>query len=174
MLGSVSSVCSLVSSAASVGFSGSRRFAPPSAVASLAFGSVAPSAVVSVGCASGSDSAARVAFPAAVVFRVASFGSGRGAFARRSSAFVRGLAASPAPLLVSFPFASCPSGLFPSPSSSACFCGLGSGSWASAALAAGLGVPVLVWLPSGLSAPAGWGFASLGGGWFFRPSQLLF
>src|SRR5690606_34124227 len=100
-------------------------------------------------------------------FSASSFGSGRGAFARRSVAVVRAVASSPAGVWVSFPQSACPAGLLPSRSSSACFCGLGSGSWASLAFAVGLGVPSFVWLPAGVVPPAGWGFLSLGGGWFF-------
>lgn len=164
VLGSVSS---LVSSASAVGFCGSRSALPPSVVSASVFGAVASSAVVSVGCARGFDFLARGAFPSASVWSASSFGVGRGAFARRSVAFVRSLSRSASPLLVAFPACSAPVGLAPSAFSSRCFCGLGSGSWASVALAVGLGCPVLVWLPSGVSAPASWGFVSVGGGFWF-------
>lgn len=156
-----SSVLSVVSGAAVVGFSGSRSVVPvvfPAVVAA-----VAPGASVLVGCARGVDAAARAAFPGARVFSVSSFGSGRGAFAARSVAFVRALS-SAGGVLLSFPSSACPVGLVPSASSSRCFCGAGSGSWASLAFAVGLGVPCVVFAPFGV--PAGWGFSSCGGGWF--------
>ncbi|AXH76799.1 MAG: hypothetical protein [Caudoviricetes sp.] len=131
-------VCELVSSAAAVGFSGSRSVAPdPAVVASLVF--LCPSAVA-VGCARGVDAAFRSELVAPVVFRVSDFSfSGRGAFAARSVACVRWVAARSG-LWVSFPSSPCPAGLLPSPSSSRCFSGFGSGSWASLAFA--------VWLRS--------------------------
>lgn len=167
-------VLSVLSSASSVGFCGSRSFVPPLAVSSFCFDAVVPSASVAVGCARGSDALVRSFFPGASVFSVSAFGVGRGAFARRSVAFVRSLSASPSPLLVSFPASACPAGLLPSASASACFCGLGSGSWASVALAVGLGVSVLVWVPAGVPCPVGFDFVAVGGGWFFSVSLLLF
>lgn len=158
---------SLFASVSSVGFCGSRSVVPPVSSLAPVFSAVPLSASVSVGCARGFDCFVRGCFPLARVFSVASFGSGRRAFARRSSAFVSALASSPAPLLVGAPAVSCPAGLFPSPSSSVCFRGLGSGSWASLALALGLGCRVLVFLPVGVVPPAGWGFVSSGGGWWF-------
>lgn len=159
-------VVSLVSEFSCVGFSGSRL---PSAVslASLAWacGLVPTGAAVVVGCARGIDQAVRATFPTAQVFQVSSFGRGRGAFAARSVACVRSVAASSG-LWVSFPSAACPMGLLPSPKSSKCFSGLGSGTWASLAFAIGSGVPCLVFLPAGVSVPVGWGFEPLGGGWF--------
>lgn len=150
----------------SVGFSGSRSLSGLAfgRCRSLAAAAVACGCAVSVGCAAGADAAARLgAGGAAVVWSVASgrWGRGRGAFAGRSAAFVRALAAAPAPLLVSFPAAPCPAGLRPSASSSSCFSGFGSGSWASLALAVGLGVPVRVFLPAGVVPPAAWGAWSL-------------
>ena len=118
---------------------------------------------VFVGCASGVDAAFRGFFPSARVFSAASFGSGRGAFAARSAAVVRAVQLAGG-VWVSFPSGACPAGLLPSASSSGAFCGSGSGSWASAAFAVGSGLPVLVF---GSRPPAGWGFVSLGGGWWF-------
>lgn len=157
------SVSLVVSSAALVGFSGSRSSVPAvvaSQVASLVSGRVF------VGCARGVDRFFRGCFPSAEVFSVS--GSSRGAFAARSVSFVQSLAASGG-VLVSFPSAACPVGLLPSSSCSRCFSGFGSGSWASLAFAVGLGVQSLVFAPFGV--PSGWGFVSLGGGWFqFVPS----
>ncbi len=157
------SVSSVLSSASLVGFSGSRSSVPAVAgsVASLV------SCAVVVGCARGVDSFFRGAFPLARVFSVSAFGSGRGAFAARSAAFVRALATGGG-VLVSFPSSPCPAGLLPSASSSRAFCGSGSGSWASLAFAVGSGVPCFVFAPFGV--PSGWGFAACGGGWFsFAP-----
>jgi hypothetical protein len=170
------SLSSVFSSASAVGFCGSRSAVPPVSVSSAVFSLVCPGVPVSVGCARGFDALARGVFPGASVFSVASFGAGRGAFARRSVAFVRALSLSPGAVLFSAPGVSCPAGLVPSVSSSACFCGLGSGSWASVAFALGLGVRVVVWVPSSSFLPAGWGFVSLGSGFFSAvPSQgLLF
>jgi len=159
-------VSSRVLSASWVGFSGSRSVVPPFAVWSAVVGVVPQSSAVSVGCAQGVDSFVRSSFPSAVVFRAASFGRGRGAFAARSVAFVRALSLVPLSVLVSFPAAACPTGLLPSSQSSTCFCGLGSGSWASLAFAVGSGVHCFVWLPAGVVVPASWGFVSLGGGWW--------
>jgi hypothetical protein len=161
-----SPLVSALSRSSAVGFSGSRSVLPPAVVSSAVFASVPASSSVLVGCAPGLDRCARLAFPSAVVFSVSSFGSGRGAFARRSVAFVSALSAASAPVLVSFPGASCPPGLVPSSASRSCFCGLGSGSWASLAFAVGLGVPCFVWLPPGVSFPSWWSAVALGGGWF--------
>lgn len=157
---------SALSRSSAVGFSGSRSAALVPAVALSVFQSVPVSSRVFVGCALGLDSAARAVFPHAVVYRASSFGVGRGAFAARSVALVRGLSSCPAPVFVSFPGAACPQGLVPSASSSACFCGLGSGSWASLAFAVGLGIPCFVWLPPGVSFPSSWSAVWLGGGWW--------
>jgi len=104
------------------------------------------------------------------VFRASSFVRPGVPFAAalvaRSVAFVRAVAASPAPCLAAFVSSPCPAGLVPSSSPSRCFCGLGSGSWASVALAVGLGVPVRVFVclpgdgPGFL--PSAWGSWSLG------------
>ena len=155
-------------SGAVVGFSGGRRlssvFRP--LVAGVAAGVAAGGRSVVVGCAGGADGFVRSAVPAAAVFRAASFGSGPAAFAARSVALVRAVAAGGAGSgLVVFPAAPCPAGLLPSPRSLACFCGLGSGSWASAAFAAGLGLRVVVF-PCGFSALPPWGvWRPLAGAW---------
>lgn len=151
-----------------VGFSGSRS-AVPAVLSSVLCLRSRSTGLSFVGCASGVDSSVRRGLSgcAVQVFSVSSFGAGRGAFAARSVAFVRGLSASGG-VLVSFPSAACPVGLSPSASSSSAFCGLGSGSWASLAFAVGVGVPCFVFSPFGV--PCGWGFAPLGGGWFsFSP-----
>jgi hypothetical protein len=167
------SAAALVADFPCVGFSGSRA---PSAASLSALsglvGSVAPGAAVVVGCARGIDHAARVAFPSAQVFHASSFGSGRGSFAARSVACVRAVAASGG-VWVSFPGSPCPAGLRPSGRSSVAFSGLGSGTWASLAFALGSGVPCLVFLPSGVPAPAGWGLVSLGGGWFHAAPAIV-
>ncbi|MEA5511782.1 hypothetical protein VB715_18580 [Crocosphaera sp. UHCC 0190] len=170
-----SAVSSVLSSAAAVGFSGSRRLVPgAAAVVAAAVAAVPPSVPFSVGCARGVDSLARSLCPGASVFSVASgrWGVGRGAFAGRSVACVRSVAV-PGGVWVSFPSSPCPVGLAPSPSSSRCFSGSGSGSWASLAVALGLGLRCVVWLPAGVSAPVGWGLVSVGGGWWvFSPAAV--
>lgn len=170
----------VLSAASVVGFSGSRSPSPLSSAALSAALVLLPlSARVCVGCARGVDAAVRASVPGASVFAVSSgrWGVGRGAFAARSSACVRAVAAAGSSgLWLSFPSGACPAGLLPSSASSRCFSGLGSGSWASLAFAVGLGVPSLLFLPGGLCPPPGWGFAPLSGcpGWFFFPgsSQL--
>jgi hypothetical protein len=165
------SVLSVFARAGAVGFSGSRSSVPavvPAVVVAVA-GLRCP---VFVGCARGVDAAFRAAFPGASVLAASSFGSGRGSFAARSAACVRAVASAGSGsagsflggLWVSFPSGPCPSGLLPSASSARAFCGSGSGTWASAAFAVGSGLPVLVF---GWAPPAGWGFVSLGGGWWF-------
>lgn len=158
---------SALSGAASVGFCGSRSVVPPLSLWVSVASLVPAGAVVSCGCVGGLCGVARGSFPGAVVFSASSFGSGPSSFVRRSVALVGSVAASPAAVWVSFPAVACPAGVLPSAVSSRCFCGGGSGSWASAAFAVGSGLPVFVWLPAGLVAPRGWGFVSLGGGWFF-------
>jgi hypothetical protein len=165
------SVLSVLSQVGAVGFSGSRS-AVPAVVPAVAAAVAALRCPVFVGCARGVDAAFRAAFPGALVLAASSFGSGRGSFAARSTACVRAVAVAGAGsagsflggLWVSFPSGPCPSGLLPSASSSRAFCGAGSGTWASAAFAVGSGLPVLVF---GWAPPAGWGFVSLGGGWWF-------
>jgi hypothetical protein len=160
-------VLSVFARTGAVGFSGSRSVVPAVAAAVAAL-----RCPVFVGCARGVDAAFRAAFPGASVLAASSFGSGRGSFAARSAACVRAVAVAGAGaagsflggLWVSFPSGPCPSGLLPSASSSRAFCGSGCGSWASAAFAVGSGLSVLVF---GVCPPAGWGFVSLGGGWWF-------
>lgn len=160
-----SAIVSALSSASAVGFSGSRSFAPM-AVISAAIAEVPDSVPISVGCARGVDAAVRSLCPRVRVYSVVEVGfSGRGAFAARSIACVRSVAV-PGGLWVSFPSSPCPSGLMPSASSSRCFSGSGSGSWASLAFALGSGVRCLVFLPSALCAPVGWGLSPVGGGWW--------
>ena len=162
----VHAAAALVAQCPCIGFSGSRKPSPASLSAFHWLAGQVPSiALVVVGCAPGIDQAARLAFPSAQVFHASSFGSGRGSFAARSIACVRSVVASGG-LWASFPAAPCPGGLLPSAKSSKCFYGSGSGTWASLAFAAGSGLPCLVYLPSGLSAPGGWGLQLLAQGWF--------
>lgn len=152
------------SSAAPLGFSGSRSVVPPvlSAVLLLVARS---SCMVFVGCALGVDGMVRAELGAhrLRVFTVCR-DSGRGGFAARSIDFVDSLAAASGSLL-SFPSGVCPVGLVPSYSASRCFSGFGSGSWATLAWAVGLGVPCFIFL--GVSgAPSGWDLADIGWGWW--------
>jgi hypothetical protein len=166
-----------------VGFSGSRSlsgsFAP--LVRRVVAAVVAAGLPVAVGCAAGADRLVRAAAPGARVFSVSSgvWGAGRGAFAARSVALVRAVAAAgPGSSFVGFVAGACPAGLVPSAAPGACFCGLGSGSWASLALAAGLGLPVVVFwcAPGPVALPASWGAWSLlgsgpsAGGWALVPA----
>lgn len=167
-----------------VGFCGFRRLPPAwgPLVSSVVSSVVAGGRQVAVGCAPGADALVRSApaFPAgAVVFRASSFGRGRGAFAARSVALVRAVAASgPGRGLVSFPGRACPASVIPSAASGSCFSGAGSGSWASCAFAAGLGVPVVVFLPASVVVPPWpggvWSPAAAGGvwssGWLWVPA----
>jgi hypothetical protein len=148
------------------GFSGSRSSVPSGAAYRVAR-LVPASASVFVGCAPGVDEFFRSSFPSATVLQASSFGSGPGAFAARSVAVVRAVAAANG-LWVSFPCSPCPSGLLPSCFSSKAFCGSGSGSWASLAFALGSGVPSLVFLGCSLPCPRGWGLIPVAGwsGWF--------
>lgn len=152
---SVSLLSSVLASGSVVGVSGSRAPSPASAsVCRWAVGQLAPGASVVTGCARGIDGVARLARPSASVIQASAFGAGRGALAARSVAVVRAVAsAGPSALWLAFPSGPCPAGLVPSRQPSACFAGHGSGTWASAALAVGLGVPALVFLPSGVAAP---------------------
>jgi hypothetical protein len=178
----VSSLLRFPAGFGSVGFSGSRSLSGRRAalVRSLAASCAAAGLAVLVGCAAGADRSARLGAPGARVFRASAFRrSGvpaRASFAARSVAFVRALAASPRPLLVSAPGGPCPARARPG---SAWVSGVG-GSWASAALAAGLGVPVAVLLPAGVAPPAAWGpwalvsAGPLAGAWFLSPPPSLF
>ena len=149
------------------GFSGSRSELPSFGAASRVVSLVPTSASVFIGCASGVDAYFRWRFPSASVFYASSFGSGPGAFAARSVAVVRAVAAADG-LWVSFPCSPYPAGLLPSASPSRAFCGSGSGSWASLAFALGSGVPSLVFLGCSLPCPRGWGLIPVPGwsGWF--------
>lgn len=168
--GGWSFLVSRVRSAPVVGFSGSRA---PSRVSLAAVGSAAswvrPGSAVLVGCARGVDARVRSRFPGARVFSVSSgrFGSGRAAFARRSAACVRAVAAAGG-VWLSFPAGACPVRLVPG---SVWRSASGSGSWGSLALAVGLGVPCVVFLPGSVSPPSGWGFVSVAGcpGWWWFP-----
>ena len=147
-----------------VGFAGSRVSGGPLCVAARgACASVPPGVPVSVGCASGVDAVVRSAFPRATVFAVSSgrWGSGRGAFARRSAALVSSLL--PGGVLVVLPLGPCPGVVSPSPVASRCWCGGGSGSWAAAAFALGLGLRVALWAPA---VPWFVSAVPLGGGWW--------
>ena len=161
----VRSLAGFLVGASVVGFAGSRVSGGPLCVAARgACAAVPPGVPVAVGCASGVDAVVRSAFPRATVFAVSSgrFGSGRGAFARRSAALVSSLA--PGGVLVVLPLGPCPGVVSPSPVASRCWCGGGSGSWASAAFALGLGLPVALWAPAGV--PWFVSAACLGGGWW--------
>lgn len=147
-----------------VGFCGS-RFLPASVsplVSSVVGSVVASGRGVAVGCAAGADALVRAACPGAQVFSVVTgrWGQGPQAFAARSSALVRAVAASGAGAgMVGFVAGPCPVGVVPARSwrSSSVV----SGSWSSLALAAGLGVPVVVF-------PVGWAWrppAWAGGSW---------
>ena len=157
----VSSRPSPFAGVSSVGFSGSRSLPPVASAALSALLPCVPAGVrLSVGCAAGADAVVRSWFgavPSLLVFSVASgrFGSGRSAFARRSSRCVLSVAAGSRGLLVVVPGGACPAGVRPSRS----FSGRGSGSWGSAAFALGRGRRVLVWLPSG-SLPPAWSSVS--------------
>lgn len=149
-----------------VGFSGSRAPSIASAQAlQWALTALPSEATVMVGCAAGIDALVRDACPSARVFRASDYGVGRGAWAARSIACVRAVAAAGG-VWISLPDAVCPAGLLPSASASACFAGYGSGSWASLALALGLGVRCFVFLPPGVAVPAGWPLVPVATGWF--------
>lgn len=148
-------LCAVPSSSPLVGFCGSRSL--PASFAPAVARAVAGAGSVAVGCAAGADalvrsSALSLGRPLSV-FSVASgrFGSGRSAFARRSVACVRSVAAVPGAAFVGFVSSPCPPGAAPARSWRS-----GrpvSGSWSSLALAAGLGLPVFVFW---CGAPAGW------------------
>ncbi|MEO1340199.1 MAG: hypothetical protein AAFV28_03415 [Cyanobacteria bacterium J06635_13] len=168
----------------SVGFSGSRSLSPAASAALSSLLPLVPAGVrVSVGCAAGADAVVRSWFGGAaslLVFSVSSgrFGSGRSAFARRSSRCVSSVAAGSRGLLVVVPVSACPAGVRPSRS----FRGFSSGSWGSAAFALGRGRRVLLWLPSGSRPPVwagvSWSLSSVAGGcWWLgvpvpAPAQL--
>lgn len=143
-----------------VGFSGSRSLSGPAwrrcrALAAAAASS--PGVSVATGCAGGADRAAREGFRSVwpytgIIFRAEAVQASRpglpwpAALAIRSVRFVRHLAGSPAPCLISFPGGPCPPRLGPARSWPS---GFGSGSWQTLALAVGLGVPVFVFVADG-------------------------
>ncbi|MEO1341405.1 MAG: hypothetical protein AAFV28_09755 [Cyanobacteria bacterium J06635_13] len=181
---SVLASSSVFSGVVSVGFSGSRSLSPAASAALSRLLPLVPAGVrLSVGCAAGADKAVRSFFGASsslLVFSVASsrFGSGRSAFARRSSRCVLSVAAGSRGLLVVVPVSGCPAGVRPSRS----FRGFSSGSWGSAAFALGRGRRVLLWLSPGSRPPVwagvSWSLSSVPGGcWWLGvpapvPSQL--
>ena len=140
----------------SVGFSGSRSPSPAASAALSSLLPLVPAGVrVSVGCARGVDSAVSSWFRSSaslLLFSVASgrFGSGRSAFARRSSRCVLSVASGSRGLLVALPSSPVPPAVV-APSCS--FRGGGSGTWGSVAFALGRGRRVLLWLPSGVRHP---------------------
>ncbi|MEL6500854.1 MAG: hypothetical protein AAFQ23_05550, partial [Cyanobacteria bacterium J06623_1] len=166
----------------SVGFSGFRSPSPVAAAALSALLPLVPAGVrVSVGCALGVDSAVRSFFgssPSLLVFSVASgrFGSGRSAFARRSSRCVSSVAAGSRGLLVALPSSSVPPACV-RPSRS--FVGGGSGTWGSVAFALGRGRRVLLWLPPGSRPPVwagcSWSLSAVPGGcwWLGVPAPRV-
>jgi hypothetical protein len=154
-----------------VAFSGSRSLsgAGLAALTSL-FPLVPAGCLVGVGCATGADAAVRAAFATSTVFTVGSgqFGTGRAAFARRSTAVIGFIPVGG--LLVVVPSTVAPPlGVVPSRS----FRGSGSGSWGSAALALGTGRRVLLWLPAVAVPPVWAGVAwSAVGSWWLGVSSV--
>jgi len=163
-------ITQLISGAPAVGISGSRRPAPASLVALAALVAQLPAgALVVVGDAPGIDRRAAKLLPQAWVFRAASYGVVRGAFAARSIACVQACAGAGG-VWCAFPAGPAPAGLRPSASAAACFAGFGSGTWAALALAVGLRLPVVVYLPADVPAPAGWALVVADPGWYtFQP-----
>lgn len=172
-----------------VGFTGARSLGAPWSplVASVVGSVLAGGRGVAVGCASGADLLVRSAAPGALVFSVASgrWGRGRGAFAGRSAALVRAVAASGPGAgagFVGFVSSACPAGVVPAGSWRS---GVpASGSWSTLALAAGAGLPVVVfwcgpWPGPGGSPPlpawpgGAWSPAAASGcwaaGWLWSP-----
>ena len=128
----------------SMGFSGSRSPSEEAEKALKELLDLVPSgARISVGCARGIDAIARNYFQNSnlEVFSVSSgeFGTGRAAFARRSSACV--LSVSENGLIVAVPSSAAPVGVKVGKS----FNGRGSGTWGTIAFALGHGRKVLVW-----------------------------
>lgn len=137
-----------------VGFCGARSLSPSFAplVSSVVGSVMALGAPVVVGCASGADAFVRSACPAAQVFTVGPAAWGPGAFAARSAALVRSVAADRGSL-VGFVASPCPVGCAPARS----WQGHGSGSWGALALAVGLGCPVVVfWCGAGAPVLPAW------------------
>ncbi len=148
-----------------VGFTGSRALSPARSalVGRVVAAVLARGQAVAVGCAAGADQFVRQAAPEATVFAVASgrWGTGRAAYAARSAAMVRAVAASgPGAGLVGFVAGPCPAGIRPARSWRAG--SPPSGSWSTLALAAGLGLPLVVfWCGPGPAQLPAWP----GGAW---------
>ena len=128
----------------SIGFSGSRSPSEESKKALKELLDLVPVGVrISVGCAKGVDAIARDYFQNfnLEVFSVSSgkFGTGRAAFARRSSACVLSVAEDG--LIIAVPSSAAPNGVKVGKS----FNGKGSGTWGSIAFALGHGRKVLIW-----------------------------
>jgi hypothetical protein len=170
-----SAILSLLAPARCIGFSGSLAPAPASLATLAQLVNALPAGIsIIVGDAPGIDQQVRQLIPSARIFFASAFGSGRGAFAARSIACVRAVAAARG-VWASFPASLAPVGLRPSSSASACFAGYGSGTWASLAFALGLGLSAIIFLPSDVAAPAGWPLSPVGRGWFVAqpPAQQL-
>jgi len=169
-------IASTLKAAPAAGISGTRRPSPATAAALTCISGRLPAGVqVFTGCAPGVDQLARSLFPAAAVLEASRFGQSRGSFAARSIACVQAVRAAGG-VWLSFPGSYCPPGLAPTSKASQAFSGFGSGTWASLALAAGLGLPCLVFCPTGLSFPSSWGFqfagqapATRSGIWYWFP-----
>lgn len=154
-----------------VGLSGSRR--PSALLAAGAAGFVSALAaspwagVLAVGCAGGVDAIGRAAFPAGRVQVFRSAGQQPWQFAQRSAALVSALA-SGSGCLAAFPSGPCPAGLVPCASWRPAG---GSGTWGTVCVALGLGVPVLLFAPEGVQAPAAvagrFGAVEGGAGWWY-------
>lgn len=166
-----------------IGFCGSRRlsgawFRAAGRLAAAVTAGLAPRRV-SVGCAPGADSAVRRSVPCCRVFRVSAYGSGRGAYARRSAACVQSVGSGPGSAYVGFVSVPCPERVRPSSSVHTCFCGGGSGTWATLALAVGSGVGSIIvfWCAPGSPSLPSWGGSwvpasgRFSGGWLFVPGS---
>ena len=129
----------------SIGFSGSRAPSQEAEKALKELLDLVPSdARISVGCARGVDAIVRNYFQdsdSLVIFSVSSgkFGTGRAAFARRSSACALSIAEDG--LIVAVPSSAAPNGVKVGKS----FNGRGSGTWGTIAFSLGHGRRVLVW-----------------------------
>ena len=143
---------SIISSFPAVGFSGSRLASScPSSLPGQLAAALPVSVSVLVGCQQGVDAAVRAASYSPTVFSASTYGSGSWAYAARSAAMVRVLAAQGG-VLVALPYGLCPSGVRVSRR----FRGCGSGTWGSVALAIGLGVPVILRAPLPGAAVSAW------------------
>ena len=133
----------MLSQFSSFGFVG-RRSGVGVAAAAAVVQALPPSAAVFATCGRGVPAVA-AAVPGAFVFQASSPPWSalppRRRFAARAAAFVRGLAAAPAPLLLAWPGCPLPWHLSWSRRS---WQSCGSGSWSEVALAVGLGAPVVV------------------------------